>query len=62
MKKTGVLTCLDACKVCAGVSCLGAWNGSLSLTIDLLLSKNCPKHQNRFACAASQRASLFKLF
>lgn len=29
MKKIGVLTCLDACKVCAGISCLNAWNGKV---------------------------------
>lgn len=27
MKKIAILTCLDACKVCTGASCLTAWNG-----------------------------------
>lgn len=26
MKQIAFLTCLDACKVCAGASCLEAWN------------------------------------
>ena len=26
MKRIAILTCLDACKVCAGASCLSAWN------------------------------------
>lgn len=26
MKKIAILTCLDACKVCTGASCLEAWN------------------------------------
>jgi len=26
MKKIAILTCLDACQVCTGASCLNAWN------------------------------------
>ncbi len=26
MKRIAILTCLDACQVCTGASCLNAWN------------------------------------
>ncbi|MDE7243399.1 MAG: CGGC domain-containing protein [Oscillospiraceae bacterium] len=46
MKKIAILTCLDACLVCTGASCLNAWNNK----------------SKRFAAYAGENVSLEAFF
>ena len=46
MKQIAILTCLRACKVCTGASCLKAWNA----------------RERGFSCYADEEASLAAFF